>query len=431
VPKDNHGHLEWCVREVKDNVTYMGCENYKDYLLGFERWDGKGGRAGMVQWLLRKIEADGVPMINKFFGTFAEQGHWMQRRDHTSSDNHLRNLYLSEAFPAFTPSGFKAMPIPPEFQKWMLEFYARNEPSRRTEFWDAESTQMSFTEVPTTFIDLDRERYAKEQMANKYLKPIVEEWSGVAPLELTSFYGMREYPDGSFLKNHVDRIDTHVLSVTMVVAKADMAAAEKRPWPLEVVQWSGDHVRYDHPAGTMVLYESSKLPHGRPFRNRGGLHVGAFLHFKPTQMHGGDAVKWENICNVARKNQEDHTLWGRYKSTKSVEPKEPVFSPVDYSSKAKWKHHNPNDEGEGDDDDGHPGRMSVKFENKSPRTLELYWESPQGEAVSQGVLAPGTSTTIQTYVDHKFFWGDKGSKKPLPQARMTMEQGRAKYQYSL
>ena len=46
------------------------------------------------------------------------------------------------------------------------------------------------------FYDLDLERSAANAMVNKYIKPLVEEWSGVSGLELTAFYGVREYPEG-------------------------------------------------------------------------------------------------------------------------------------------------------------------------------------------------------------------------------------------
>ena len=72
----------------------------------------------------------------------------------------------------------------------------------------------------------------------------------------------------------------------------------------------------------MVLYESSKLPHGRPYRNQGGMHAGAFLHFKPLSMHGLDAEKWDSIALTARSNQRKHTAWAKYRSTPSEEPGE-------------------------------------------------------------------------------------------------------------
>jgi hypothetical protein len=38
---------------------------------------------------------------------------------------------------------------------------------------------------------------------------------------------------------------------------------EAEAWPLEVTDWNGDNIRYAHPQGTTILYESSKLIHGK------------------------------------------------------------------------------------------------------------------------------------------------------------------------
>ena len=152
---------------------------------------------------------------------------------------------------------------------------------------------------------------------------------------MTAFYGMREYPELSVLKNHIDRIDTHVLSVTLSIAKFN-TTEESQPWPLEVVQWNGDHVRYHHPAGTMVLYESSKLLHGRPFRNHGGVHLGAFLHFKPAGMHGQHKSEWDTIAKNAKADQTKNTQWMAWKSTASVEPTQAAFTDHNYGYQSKF-----------------------------------------------------------------------------------------------
>ena len=40
-------------------------------------------------------------------------------------------------------------------------------------------------------------------------RPVVAEWSGMDDLELTSFFGVREYYPGAVLAPHTDREDTH------------------------------------------------------------------------------------------------------------------------------------------------------------------------------------------------------------------------------
>lgn len=398
VSRQNNGFLEWCKRGEPDaGLQYVGCDQYNDYLHDLEKWDQS---EEMDQWIARKIqEEQDQPKLAQLFNTFAEQGQWILKRDITSTDNHLRNIYLSEAFPNFTATGFQVMPIPEELMKWLTEFYERNENTRRLERWESESTQMSFTEIPTTFIDLDLEREAKEKIANEILKPIVEKWSNTTPLELTSFYGLREYPKGSFLKNHVDRIDTHILSVTISFKKEP----SKHTWPMEVIQFSGDHVRHEHPEGTMLLYESSKLPHGRPYRNRGGLHVGAFCHFKP--------VHWSNdIAERARQHQAENTEFATYTSTPSVDPPIVHYSQTDYGSGIYHE------------------SFVATFENRSPQDMYLVWISPEGDSRIQGFVKAHSQVAIKTYVGHVFYWSPSNEDLDL-QHPMKMDDEETIYYY--
>eukprot|EP01083_Nonionella_stella_P307134 1078440_1 len=55
----------------------------------------------------------------------------------------------------------------------------------------------------------------------------------------------------------------------------------KGTWPLEGNDWNGNQVRYSHEPGTIVLYESAKLVHGRqfPLPWTDLLLVVAFCHF--------------------------------------------------------------------------------------------------------------------------------------------------------
>eukprot|EP00516_Mucochytrium_quahogii_P008100 CAMPEP_0203748984 /NCGR_PEP_ID=MMETSP0098-20131031/3703_1 /ASSEMBLY_ACC=CAM_ASM_000208 /TAXON_ID=96639 /ORGANISM=" , Strain NY0313808BC1" /LENGTH=610 /DNA_ID=CAMNT_0050637911 /DNA_START=36 /DNA_END=1868 /DNA_ORIENTATION=+ len=427
VSRKCNGETEWCSRgfDPKDeNIELMGCEDFVDQCTHRDYEKFTGNYKEIVGWLKAKIKDDGAPMLSPFLHTYSEQGHWIKSRDTTSTDNHMRNIFLSQAFPGFSERGFKAVPIPDEFYKWLLSFYERHQKDRRTEFWDASSTQMSFHEVKTGFVDMDMERYEKERMANKHLKPMLEEWSDQKPLELTSFYGQREYPEGITLKNHLDRIDTHVLSVTLSLKKIN-TTKDSKPWPLEVIDWTGQHVRYHHPAGTMVLYESSKLPHGRPYRNRGGVHLGCFCHFKPKQMHGSDAQRWEEIVKKARNNKMLHSEYKPYKSTRSEEPPNPVYSPIPYGEDTRWQ-------GDGSEEEAglEPGQLAVNFINKADRALDVYWQSPEGHSVHQGRLSSGASFSINTYRNHRFFFAEVGSKKPLPAGTLSIEKGRTDYAYN-
>ena len=106
------------------------------------------------------------------------------------------------------------------------------------------------------------------------LQPLHEAWCG-RRLVPTACYGMRMYLPGSYLLNHVDRTETHVISSTLCVAQ-DLAER----WPLYIEDALGAPYEVDINPGELVLYESAKLKHGRPYDLKGTCYVGLFLHYK-------------------------------------------------------------------------------------------------------------------------------------------------------
>jgi hypothetical protein len=305
------------------------------------------------------IEAEGEPQVNSEFGSYYKQESWLRLRDETTAMTHLRNNFLAQGLPAFTPTGFKVVDIPAEAQEWLLDFYERNSGGsnirfgpgaearaarsdppahrvtnkRKTEVWSSGRTQTNAHSVPFTFIDLDLERAEANRMADKYFKPILEEWANVTGLELTSFYGVREYYPDNILKNHIDRISTHVISATLCLGKlnedftVDTSGDEHAYWPIEGLDWNGTNIRYEHPPGKMVLYESAKFVHGRPYANPKGLHVGAFLHYVPPANWG----TWTERSEIGEKFMEDNYVSVRWESTPIVEPKNPVYTEYPFS----------------------------------------------------------------------------------------------------
>ena len=59
----------------------------------------------------------------------------------------------------------------------------------------------------------------------------MEDWAGMK-LKRTSCYGVRLYFRGSVLANHVDRVDTHVISAIINVAQVTFiyVAGQDRVW---------------------------------------------------------------------------------------------------------------------------------------------------------------------------------------------------------
>ena len=96
---------------------------------------------------------------------------------------------------------------------------------------------MNGHEVDSYMVTLDWNHQFKDRLANQYVKPLLEEWVGF-PLEFTSFYGIREYYSGHWLRNHIDRIDVLVISATLSLGHFTNDTDEKQwpdgmEWPLE------------------------------------------------------------------------------------------------------------------------------------------------------------------------------------------------------
>ena len=72
-------------------------------------------------------------------------------------------------------------------------------------------------------VSLDNNFAIRDDIALNYVKPILEDWNGGIELEYTAFYGIREYSTRNVvLRNHVDRIDTHVFSAILQVGQTGL-----------------------------------------------------------------------------------------------------------------------------------------------------------------------------------------------------------------
>lgn len=308
VPPHCRGDLEWCIGNDRvDGLSYeVGCDDFVDHCGAnvVHRFDQDLTHENLLEWLEALRGIFPKPSLNPQFKSFDEQSSWLRKRDITTTDNQLRNLYFPLVIPNFTEHGFKVIKTPERFQSWLLDFYERHQKDERIEQWQADATQLNFHEMPTVMYNLDMEFEDKVRFGDETIKPILEQWSGIPQLSQTSFYGIRGYPNKMNLKEHIDRIDTHVISATISLKKLSPNLNAKRPWPIQVVAWDGKHVRYNHDEGMTVLYESARQPHGRPFPNKGGIHLGCFIHFKPTD----DSV-WKNYVNKARQLKNENMEW--------------------------------------------------------------------------------------------------------------------------
>mmetsp|Transcript_68864 Transcript_68864/g.204941 ORF Transcript_68864/g.204941 Transcript_68864/m.204941 type:complete len:322 (+) Transcript_68864:69-1034(+) len=108
-------------------------------------------------------------------------------------------------------------------------------------------------------------------------------WVGIpdpTDLQLNAAYGLRSYLNGSVLKPHVDLVTTHVLSAIYCVEVRQPEGSE--PWLVGTeVDFSGQPAWVDLRDGELFLYESAKLPHGRPTTFVGTRYTAIFMHFEP------------------------------------------------------------------------------------------------------------------------------------------------------
>ncbi len=107
------------------------------------------------------------------------------------------------------------------------------------------------------------------------MQPILEAWAGVS-LVPTAAFGLRVYRLGNTLEPHVDRVDTHVISAIVHVDHDTNA-----PWPIAILNNTGQPAMIDIPAGKMLLYESARLMHWRPGHFLGTYYSSLFIHYRP------------------------------------------------------------------------------------------------------------------------------------------------------
>ena len=186
--------------------------------------------------------------------------------------DHLESLTVKQQ--AIVPAlglGFLKSRVPEPVRRALAEHFSRSRPrscpEERTEYLQPSEPD----EVPALLIeDSEFNRGILDA-----LRPLHEQWAGRA-LRGSACYGIRVYLKGSYLYNHVDRIDTHVISSTICVDH-DLAS----PWPLYVEDLEGSPHEVVMAPGDMVLYESARLKHGRPYPLEGEFYAGMFVHYAP------------------------------------------------------------------------------------------------------------------------------------------------------
>lgn len=229
-----------------------------------------------------------------------DRDQFMKRRDRTTCVTHVRNNHAPKVIPSFA-NGFEKFPLPKEMWDSLLDFLEKNFHRSHMEEFGISQTQMNYMEKPTRLIYLDWNPRLRDSLAKRFIIPMIKKWSGMQDLELTAFYGIREYVNGSWLRGHIDRLDTHVLSGTMTL-RID---GEHDEWPLEVIKLDGTREAITTEPGTIVLYESAKIIHGRPKVFNGDKYYACFVHFRPKNFD--ETTTWIDYSKEASSVINKHT----------------------------------------------------------------------------------------------------------------------------
>lgn len=108
------------------------------------------------------------------------------------------------------------------------------------------------------------------------LKELHEHWAGVELIPQVA-YGLRVYRNQSQLLMHLDNPATHVVSSILHIGHSEDAG----DWPLLLQDYEGNTVEVYLEPGDLLLYESSRILHGRPRILNGTWYTSLFSHYLP------------------------------------------------------------------------------------------------------------------------------------------------------
>eukprot|EP01116_Phalansterium_solitarium_P009541 TRINITY_DN23736_c0_g1_i3.p1 TRINITY_DN23736_c0_g1~~TRINITY_DN23736_c0_g1_i3.p1 ORF type:complete len:394 (+),score=43.83 TRINITY_DN23736_c0_g1_i3:111-1184(+) len=186
-------------------------------------------------------------------------------------------LELNRAQPArvpkFTPSGFELRRVPDDLWQLLHAFWLRKRTNQTVEVWSPGDAYVNHWVAPPYMVLMPE---TLRRRVLRTLQPLLQDWAGLQ-LEPTSCYGIRVYKNNSVLEDHVDRVETHVVSAILNI---DQLVDE--PWPLDIFSHDGRRHSLILKPGDMVFYESAACIHGRSTPMRGSEYANIFVHFRPT-----------------------------------------------------------------------------------------------------------------------------------------------------
>lgn len=179
-------------------------------------------------------------------------------------------FHSSEGLPRLTSLGFEVKSVPEGIFKTIKNAYDSLKDSACNEnSWGVLENVSGG--VATEMMSLDRLPLVRDLLLQGLLAEH-ERWAGIA-LRPASCYGIRSYKNGSILKMHKDRVETHHVSSIIIVDE------DGERWPLDIRDHAGDlHHVYARP-GDMIMYESAVCEHGRMTPYSGNFFRNLFVHY--------------------------------------------------------------------------------------------------------------------------------------------------------
>lgn len=198
------------------------------------------------------------------------------RKDY-ETDMNRRNLIANQGkkLPQLTLDGYRKVRAPKALMDGLLGFWKQQQGYITEESWPDGDSHFNYHEVKNDALMIgNKEKLLVEELVG----PELEAWANNSKLEWTATYGLRVYRRGTLLENHVDRITTHAVSAIINVAqKVDV------DWPLYIEDLAGRPHNVTMKPGDMVMYESAKLVHGRPYKFAGDYFTNIFVHYRPAK----------------------------------------------------------------------------------------------------------------------------------------------------
>ena len=176
---------------------------------------------------------------------------------------------------SYTELGFAHSKLPLDLYTSMSTYYYNNAQNYAREEWEDKGVFVNWWQADCFMIGMP---WGLKKYWQGRLKTLVEQWiGGKVPLELTDIYGMRRYENGASLLAHVDREETHAVSLIINVAQGGM----RKPWNIEIYDHADRLHEMEMQPGDIVFYESAKALHSRTDPLQGDYYVNLFSHYRP------------------------------------------------------------------------------------------------------------------------------------------------------